>query len=225
MLIGSIVAAGAGVRRVIFLDLGAHTGLMRTLTRLVPLGLVAVGLSVPSSTPIAGAAPVQVTMFSHSFSPATVTVSQCGSVTWTNNSGLTHTATSNKGFWARPLVNSGSSANRSFQHAGSFGYFCEFHDGMTGTVRVPLRAPASAANGFALRWSAVGSSLTNRRFGVQKNPPGTDTPWTALRTNTTTRSAFLNPTRNGTWRYRARTDNTSNLKSSGWSPVKLVKVS
>jgi hypothetical protein len=36
---------------------------------------------------------------------------------------------------------------------------------------------------------------------------------------------FLNPTRNGTWSYRARTDNRSNGKSSLWSPVKTVSVS
>ena len=197
---------------------------MRTLARLVPLGLVAVALSVPSSTPIAGAAPVQVMMLSHSFSPATVTVSQGGSVTWTNNSGVTHTATSNKGFWARPLVSSGGSANRSFQHAGSFGYFCEIHDGMTGTIRVPLRAPAAAANGFTLRWSAVGSSLTNRRFDVQKMAPGTST-WTLLKSNTTTRAVSLNPARNGTWKYRARTEKVNTAAASGWSPVKLVSVS
>jgi plastocyanin len=200
---------------------------MRTLTRLVPLGLVAVALSVPTSVPTAVAAPVPVAVLFMSYSPATVTVAQGGSVTWTNNSGIQHTATSFQNFFnTGNLSGNGGSANRVFSHTGTFRYFCLVHGtSMSGTVKVPLKAPTGAVNGFTLRWSAVGSSLTNRSFDVQKNSPGASTGWTALRTNTTTRSAFLNPTRNGTWQYRARTDNRSNGKSSGWSPIKSVTVS
>lgn len=168
-------------------------------------------------------------MLASSYSPATRTVPLGGKVTWTNASGTAHTATSKQGFFQSPLLNgNGDFATLSFQHAGSFGYYCEQHGfAMSGTIKVPLKAPAGAANGFTLRWSAVGSFLPGRRFDVQKKAPGTTT-WTSLRSNTTTRSAFLNPTRNGTWRYRAKAENTSNLsdiRSSGWSPVKLVTVS
>jgi len=198
---------------------------MRTLSRLVPLGLVAVALSVPSSTPTAVAAPAPVSMLSMSYSPSPVIVAQGRSVTWTNTSGAPHTATSFQGFFTTPELGNGESATRVFSHAGTFRYFCTVHGtSMSGSVIVKLRAPVAAANGFTLRWSAVGSSLTNRRFDVQKMAPGTST-WTLLKSNTTTRSAFLNPSRNGTWKYRARTEKVSNGASSGWSPVKSVTVS
>lgn len=202
---------------------------MRTLARVIPLGLVAVMLSAPGAPPAAVAAPVQVAMLAHSYNPPVRPVGLGGEVQWSNASGLQHTATSKQGFFASPLLNgNGDSAKLPFQHAGSFGYYCEVHGlSMSGIVQVALKAPAGATSGFTLRWSAVGSFLSGRRFDVQKKAPGTTT-WTSLRANTTTRAAFLNPTRNGTWRYRAKTENTGNLsdiKSSGWSPVKLVKVS
>jgi plastocyanin len=202
---------------------------MRRFARVLPLGLVAVLLSAPGTTPAAVAAPVQVEMLSHSYSPATAIVGLGGQVRWRNASGLQHTATSNQGFFFSPLLNgNGDTATLTFQHAGSFGYYCEVHGPtMAGTVKVPLRAPTGAASGFTLRWSAVGSNLDGRRFDVQKKAPGTST-WTWLKSNTTTRSVFLNPARNGTWRYRARSENIgnlSNIMASGWSPTKLVRVS
>jgi plastocyanin len=198
---------------------------MRMLARVLPLGLVAVMLSAPGATPVAVAATVEVQMLATTYSPSVRTVGQGGYVKWINGSGVAHTATSDQGFFNSPqLTGNGDSATLPFEHAGSFGYHSQELTTMHGTVKVPLKAPAAAANGFTLRWSAVGSYLPGRTFDVQKKKPGTTT-WTWLRSNTTARYAFLNPTRNGTWRYRARTDNTSNGLHSGWSPVKLVKVS
>ena len=166
-------------------------------------------------------------MLSHSYSPSAAKVVLGGQVRWSNTSGLQHTATSKQGFFTSPLLNgNGDSVTYFFKHAGTFGYYCEIHGlTMSGKILVPLKAPTGAANGFKLQWSAVDSDRTNRTFDVQKNAPGTATGWTALRTNTKFRSAFLNPTKNGTWRFRARTDNVGSGQSSGWSPEKLVKVS
>lgn len=202
---------------------------MRTLTRLVPLGLVAAALSVPSSTPIAHAVTRDVSINGFAFNSASVLVAQGTTVRWTNNDGVPHSSQSNQGFWSSPNLGAGAkySQTRAFLNAGSYRYHCRQHTHMTGVVRVPLKAPSSDADGFTLRWSSASSTPSNRRFDVQKKAPGTTT-WAPLRSNTTTRSAFLNPTRTGTWRYRAKTENTSNLsdiRSSGWSPVKLVKVS
>jgi plastocyanin len=196
---------------------------MRILVRLVALGLVALTFSVPS----AQATTRSVSIMSHGFMPHTITANQGDTVKWTQDEvGAQHTSTSNKGFWSSGTLNTGASYSQTaaFMNAGTYGYHCAIHTDMTGSVRVPLKAPDADANGFTLRWSSLSSTPPNRSFDVQKMAPGTST-WVSLRTNTTTRSAFLNPTRNGTWRYRARTDNRSNGKSSGWSPVKTVTVS
>jgi len=201
---------------------------MRTLARVISLGLVAVMLSAPGATPGAVAATVDVAMLEHSYNPRVRPVGLGGEVRWSNASGLQHTATSKQGFFTSPLLNgNGDSAKLPFQHAGSFGYYCEIHGlTMSGTVQVSLKV-TRLNGGFTLRWSVAGSSISGRRFDVQKKAPGTTT-WTSLRSNTQTRAAFLDPTRNGTWRYRAKTENISNLsdiKTSGWSPIKSVLVS
>jgi len=201
---------------------------MRTLARVIPLGLVAVMLSAPGATPVAVAAEVKVEMSSGSYSPAVAYPGLDGTVTWKNITAVEHTATSDQGFFHIFVAGGGVEVSFDFEHAGSFGYSCDGHPTTRGTVKVPLRAPAADANAFTLRWSAVGSNRDGRTFDVQKNSPGASTGWTALRTNTTARYASLNPTRNGYWRYRARVDNTGNpenIQTSGWSPVKLVKVS
>jgi plastocyanin len=196
---------------------------MRTLARVLPLGLVAVMLSAPGATPAALALDVPVEITATAYAPSAVTTSLGGSVTWTNHSGEPQTTLSNQGFFY-PLLDHGTEVTLGFEHAGTFAYHSQENPTMHGAVRVPLKAPAGAANGFTLRWSAVGSFTDQRTFDVQKKAPGTTT-WTSYRSNTTARSAFLNPTKNGTWRFRARTDNVSNGQYSGWSPVKLVKVS
>jgi plastocyanin len=208
-----------------FLRARAHNDLVRTLSRLVPLALVAVALSVPSSTPVAHAVTKDVSIINGAFQSNRVTVAQGTTVRWTNNGGMTHSTKSHQAFWSSPDLAPGTSYRHTatFQNAGSYTYFCRQHDPMLGVVFVPLKAPSGAANGFTLRWSAIGSSLAKRGFDVQKKAPGGT--WTVLKRNTQTRSMFLNPTRNGTWSYRARTDNRSNGKSSLWSPVKTVSVS
>jgi plastocyanin len=195
------------------------------IPRLVALVLVALLLSIPSLSLPAQAATKSVSILDDAFHPGIVTVSQGDTVKWTNNDTHTHTSTSNKGFWTHTIAQGDAySQTAAFMNAGTYGYHCAIHTFMTGSVKVPLKAPTAAANGFRLRWSSLSSTPSNRSFDVQKMAPSSST-WTALRTNTATRSAFLNPTRNGTWRYRARTDNLSNGKSSGWSPVKAVTVS
>jgi len=197
---------------------------MRRLARVLTLGLVAVMLSAPGATPVAVAATVEVKMRNGSFSPSVANPGLGGTIRWINNSGQQHTAMSRQGFFYPQLEGDGNAANVPFQHAGTFGYYCPQHPSTVGYIKVPLKAPASASSGFTLRWSVAGSLIAGRTFDVQKRAPGSST-WTTLGTNTSARSVVLNPTRNGTWSYRARTDNVSAGLSSGWSPVKLVKVS
>jgi len=199
---------------------------MRQLARALPFALVGALLSA-GTPPSAVAVTRDVSISGFAFQSASITVTQGTTVRWTNNDGTTHSSESKGGFWSSPDLMPGDvyTQTAAFRSAGAYGYFCRQHGtSMSGVVRVSLKAPSSAANGFTLRWSRASSTPTTRGFDVQKMAPGTTT-WTALRTNTQTRSAFLNPTRNGVWKYRARTDNRSNGSSSGWSPTRSVRVS
>ena len=200
---------------------------MRPLTRLLPLGLVAAVLSVPVMSQPANAATVNVRINSFSFQPVTVSVVQGTTVKWSNEDNTVHNVVSLQGFWHSPDFALGGtySQTTAFLSAGSYVYRCTHHSGMIGTVRVRLKAPTSASGAFTLRWSSLSSTPSNRSFDVQKKAPGTSSTWVALRTNTTSRSMSLNPVRNGTWRYRARTNRVLAGVSSGWSPVKSVTVS
>jgi plastocyanin len=73
---------------------------------------------------------------SSAFGPASITVSVGTTVTWRNNDGVAHTATSDAGTWDTGNIPGGGSASRTFSTAGSFPYHCTFHSGMRGTVVV-----------------------------------------------------------------------------------------
>jgi hypothetical protein len=111
-----------------------------------------------------------------------------------------------------------------FRDAGTFHYHCAIHTDMTASIRVPIKASGSSSTGWTLRWSGRTSTPTNRSFDVQIKRPGS-TAFVGWKTNTKSRTAFFNPTTNGTYAFRARTDNLSNGSSSGWSPTKSVSIS
>jgi plastocyanin len=71
------------------------------------------------------------------FNPATIDVPVGGSITWTNQDNSPHTATG----LDRDLLQSGTLAfgetyTQTFDTAGSYDYFCEFHANMKGTIVV-----------------------------------------------------------------------------------------
>jgi plastocyanin len=70
------------------------------------------------------------------FKPKTVTVARGTTIKWVNRGESAHTTTSRKtGLWDRTL-SSGQSYSRKFKRAGTFKYFCKFHDGMVGKIVV-----------------------------------------------------------------------------------------
>jgi plastocyanin len=96
---------------------------------------------IPAPTPDSAGEPAvssggtTVTMADFSFSPATITVNQGDTVTWTNSGpDEPHTATGD-GFDTGEVA-VGSSGSATFSQAGNFPYVCTLHPGMNGTVRV-----------------------------------------------------------------------------------------
>jgi plastocyanin len=80
---------------------------------------------------------VEVEISGLAFSPNTVTIPAGGSVTWTNNDPEPHTATGqDRDVLQSGTLQQGESFTQTFDTAGTYEYFCEFHAGMNGTVIV-----------------------------------------------------------------------------------------
>lgn len=70
------------------------------------------------------------------FSPDPIAIAVGDTVTWTNQDGVPHTATGEGGAFQSGAIAPGDSFGHTFEEAGEFPYFCEFHPGMAGTVVV-----------------------------------------------------------------------------------------
>jgi plastocyanin len=72
------------------------------------------------------------------FSPATITVQSGATVTWVNceTNGTSHTSTSDDNVWRSSLIAPRTTFEHTFDAVGSYGYHCEPHPFMTGTVVV-----------------------------------------------------------------------------------------
>src|SRR2546426_11978910 len=80
------------------------------------------------------------------FSPNPIRITAGSTVTWTNATGLRHTATSDTGAWTTgSIAPTGTSAAVAFPTAGTFPYHCAIHPSMTGTVIVSAAAPAPSS--------------------------------------------------------------------------------
>jgi plastocyanin len=95
--------------------------------------------AAPAETEAAPAAsadtPVDIRDFA--FNPTPIEVAVGGSVTWTNQDAVPHTATGNdRGVLQSGTIQPGSSFTQQFDTAGTFDYFCEFHPNMLGQVIV-----------------------------------------------------------------------------------------
>lgn len=103
-------------------------------------GLVmAAGLAALLAVPVVLAADTTIQVADFSF-PATTTIQAGDTVTWTNSSGATHTATADDGSFDTGNFADGASASVTFNEAGSFPYHCAIHSSMTGTIVVEAAA-------------------------------------------------------------------------------------
>jgi plastocyanin len=101
--------------------------------------------AAPAETPADGAqgedaaaaveVPVDIRDFAYSPNPVEIAVGD--TVTWTNQDEVPHTATGeDREVLQSGTISPGSSFSQVFSEAGEFGYFCEFHPNMTGTIVV-----------------------------------------------------------------------------------------
>jgi len=94
--------------------------------------------SSPTSPYTTNPPPNTVVMSGTTFSPTSITVSVGTTVTWKNNDGYAHTATSDNGAFDTGNIGAGASASYKFSTAGTYPYHCTYHVGMgmRGTVIV-----------------------------------------------------------------------------------------
>lgn len=114
-----------------------------------------------------------VNMANDSFVPGNVTVSTGGTVTWTNTESTPHTATSDNGSFDSSMLTQNQTFSHVFNQAGTFGYVCQFHDRMVGTVTVVpdgVTAPAKPRIGTASSGAAGGTVTAAARWA----PPLSD---------------------------------------------------
>lgn len=120
---------------------------VRGATAAALLTLVACGggaAPVPTASPPgvpAAAAAAAITAQGFTFKPDALQVSAGTTVTWTNNDSAPHTATSGTpaakdGRFRGDLGGSGGKFSFTFAQAGTFGFFCEIHTDMKGTITV-----------------------------------------------------------------------------------------
>ncbi len=88
---------------------------------------------VPAPRAVA-AASGSVAISDFSFAPATITISQGDTVTWTNNGPTPHSATGSS--FDTGIFPAGQSRSHTFDEAGTFSYICTPHPQMKGTVVV-----------------------------------------------------------------------------------------
>ena len=76
-----------------------------------------------------------ITIKDFAFSPETLTISAGSSITVTNRDDAKHTVTAVKDAFDTGDVDGGASASITVDRPGTYAYFCEIHDYMTGTLR------------------------------------------------------------------------------------------
>jgi plastocyanin len=104
------------------------------MTKILKSILIAAILIVPT---IVQAAQFNISIPGFSFSPDPITITRGDTVTWTNNHNLvSHTATSDDGVWDSGTLTFGQTFTFVFDSAGTFGYHCDFHLIMMGTITV-----------------------------------------------------------------------------------------
>ncbi|MFZ3572826.1 cupredoxin domain-containing protein [Streptomyces sp. BH097] len=114
--------------------------------RLALATLLSSGAVVFLPGPAAHAAGHQVLMSDYKFGPRTLTIPVGDSVTWVNQDTAPHDVktTSGPASIHSPMLDKGGTWSHTFTKAGSYGYVCTVHPGMTGGIVVKAAATTRA---------------------------------------------------------------------------------
>jgi plastocyanin len=162
------------------------------------------------------------------FLPSLADVGRGDTVIWDfSQADRSHSATDSSGmglFDSGLIAPGGPSFSYAFTAAGTYPYTCTIHSAeMNGRVRVPVRVSPRAGDlghTFTVRWATV-AAPSGFVYDVQRRRGAGS--WTAWLSGTTVASASFEPSRAGTYRFRARLHRQS-ASASGWSPAASLTV-
>jgi|GEM_PF-1463097 len=87
---------------------------------------------------------IGVDIMGFAFNPTPLTIPVGTTVLWTNKDGATHTVTSDTiGLFGSPDLNQSDTFSFKFDTVGTFGYHCNFHQSMMGTINVVNPIPTA----------------------------------------------------------------------------------
>lgn len=132
------------------------------------LALKPVKAQLPATERVA-AAHYSVQMANYAFAPASITVNEGDTITWTNQDTAPHTVTTTSGpeRLDSPYLSKGQSWSYTFTAPGTYMYYCTVHPDMRAEVIVQAPAPATSA---AAAPAATHASQPQHQYQTQ-NPP------------------------------------------------------
>jgi hypothetical protein len=143
------------------------------------------------------------------FDPSVVNVRMGGTVTWTwASDGHSVTDTTGLGLYDSGVLDSGATFPYTFEAASKYDYASTPDPGMTGTVKVPMRAHPTTGNTqtvFKITW-AVAPPPPGMDYVVKERHE--DGPWAMARVGTSESFRKQLPLA-GTWEFRARIELTT----------------
>jgi plastocyanin len=133
------------------------------------------------------------------FVPATVTINQDDSITWTNTDTIDHQVVANGGSFASPILKAGKSWTRTFRSGGTFRYHDALHPTLKGTVTVrgappqvtlATSAPVVKFGGTVTLTGTVSNKKAGETVTIVQLPYGQTTKQVVATLQTTTGGAF-----------------------------------
>ncbi|MCX5424320.1 cupredoxin family copper-binding protein [Streptomyces sp. NBC_00078] len=146
-----------------------------TVPRILLAALFVAGPVTVLPAPAAQAATThQVVMSGYAFAPRSLTIMAGDTVTWTNQDQAPHDVktTSGPASIHSPMLNKGGSWSHTFTAAGTYGYLCTVHPGMTAQLVVqPAAAPTTHAPVHHHPAPAPAPTAVPRRSAASAMPP------------------------------------------------------
>ena len=93
-------------------------------------GMMGGGQDSSLSPVVRGSANETVIIANFAYSPGDLQVPLGAKVTWTNRDSAPHSATASDGSWDTGVLSKGQSATLTFNHAGTYSYYCSVHSSM-----------------------------------------------------------------------------------------------
>jgi plastocyanin len=135
MILGACTGQNAQAQGSIalYLPLAAKdSGVMNTPTPTVTATVTPTAVPTATRTPVPTEPPSEVSMAGFSFVPATLTVPDGTTVTWSNDSSFNHTVTADNGMFDSGVVAPGDTFSFTFDTPGNYLYYCVLHGGPGG---------------------------------------------------------------------------------------------